>query len=180
MVALWSQAVGRRPQAFRHSVLRYSRHRTRAGQVRPALHSNTPNEKLNRRISRSLTTNQRLSFDLDPWGKHLVTGTQDGRILVFDTDTFSPVAEREAPDCVNAISFHPTCSLLAVSCGQRHFDLDCEDDLEGTGDPSEQSRKRQKGQSAAASAIQVLEIGRSLVPAEPNTDVDSVTPAVGE
>jgi WD40 repeat protein len=31
------------------------------------------------RVNRSLNTNQRLSFDLDPWGKYLITGSQDGK-----------------------------------------------------------------------------------------------------
>lgn len=31
------------------------------------------------RVNRSLNSNQRLSFDLDPWGKYLITGSQDGK-----------------------------------------------------------------------------------------------------
>jgi telomerase Cajal body protein 1 len=31
------------------------------------------------RVTRKLCTNQRMVFDLDPWGKYLATGTQDGR-----------------------------------------------------------------------------------------------------
>lgn len=111
------------------------------------------------RISRALTTNQRMSFDLDPWGKHVVTGSQDGQVLVFDAESFNLVAERNAPDCVNAVSFHPTSSLLALSCGQRHFSSNYED--EGLDDgvvvgPNSERRKMPQ----PTSAIQVLEIGR--------------------
>lgn len=31
------------------------------------------------RISRYLNTNQRMTFDIDPWGKYLATGTQDNK-----------------------------------------------------------------------------------------------------
>lgn len=31
------------------------------------------------RVSRHLDTNQRLTFDLDPWATTLATGTQDGK-----------------------------------------------------------------------------------------------------
>jgi hypothetical protein len=29
------------------------------------------------RVHRQLSTNQRMTFDIDPWGKYLVTGSQD-------------------------------------------------------------------------------------------------------
>ena len=31
------------------------------------------------RVRRTLDSNQRISFDLDPWGKYLATGSQDGK-----------------------------------------------------------------------------------------------------
>jgi WD40 repeat protein len=27
-------------------------------------------------------------FDLDPWGKYLATGSQDGSVLIYDTSSF--------------------------------------------------------------------------------------------
>jgi WD40 repeat protein len=33
------------------------------------------------RVKRALTTNQRMTFDLDPWGKYLATGDQTGRYV---------------------------------------------------------------------------------------------------
>lgn len=40
------------------------------------------------RVERTLSTNQKLHFDIDPWGKYLVTGSQLGEILVYDTTSF--------------------------------------------------------------------------------------------
>ena len=31
------------------------------------------------RVKRSLSTNQKMQFDIDPWGKYLCSGTQDGK-----------------------------------------------------------------------------------------------------
>lgn len=36
-------------------------------------------------------SNQRVMFDLDPWGRYLATGTQTGDVLFFDTTTFELV-----------------------------------------------------------------------------------------
>lgn len=98
------------------------------------------------RVQRRLSSNQRMAFDLDAWGAHLVTGTQDGRVLVYDTTTFALVATHApvASDCTNGVSMHPFSALLAVSSGQRHFGLhkenqggnddDDDDDDDGEGD----------------------------------------------
>ena len=32
-------------------------------------------------------------FDIDPWGRYLCTGTQSGRVLFYDTQTFQLVCE---------------------------------------------------------------------------------------
>jgi WD40 repeat protein len=102
------------------------------------------------RVTRSLSTQQRLSFDLDPWGKFLATGSQDGEVLIYETCDFtlhSRMTEegevavvgggalsdtsastgvsvgrgRGSMDCTNSVQFHPFSALLCVSSGQRHF-----------------------------------------------------------
>ena len=88
------------------------------------------------RIKRKLSSSQKMAFDLDPWSSHVVTGSQDGKILFYDATTFALAASHSpaATDCTNGVSMHPFASLLAVSSGQRHFalhDVDDDDNLEG-------------------------------------------------
>lgn len=106
------------------------------------------------RVSRPLSTNQRLCFDLDPWGSYLVTGDEEGRVLVYDTASFDLVKSTPSSylsdsttiargsgsrnnvkgldaECSNSVTFHPYAALLAVSRGQRHFDDISEDDSDG-------------------------------------------------
>ena len=87
------------------------------------------------RVERSLHSNQRLQFDVDPWGKYLVTGSQLGEILVYDTTSFSLVTsiskdsessnadskEWKRMDCVSNTVFHPFSSVIISTSGQRHF-----------------------------------------------------------
>jgi telomerase Cajal body protein 1 len=42
------------------------------------------------RVTRELSSNQRMSFSLDPWGKYLATGTQDGRYSLHSSLHFTP------------------------------------------------------------------------------------------
>ena len=40
------------------------------------------------RVKRALNSNQKMTFAIDPWGKYLATGTQDGKyVLRFDART---------------------------------------------------------------------------------------------
>mmetsp|Transcript_7978 Transcript_7978/g.11919 ORF Transcript_7978/g.11919 Transcript_7978/m.11919 type:complete len:330 (-) Transcript_7978:106-1095(-) len=125
------------------------------------------------KVHRDLTSNQRVMFDLDPWGRYLATGTQKGDVLFFDTTTFELVhtlhgpcskineseGEKEfqeetdtigqAPRCMNTVQFHPYCGLLMGIKGERVFApcLDDDDDGGGGGDDdvSGKKRKRSKG-----------------------------------
>jgi hypothetical protein len=86
-------------------------------------------------VQRPLATNQRMTFDLDPWGATLCTGDQGGNILFFDTKTFellhtvdSKTVESSSLDgncqrrsCVNSVAFHPFSGLLGLSTGERTF-----------------------------------------------------------
>eukprot|EP01133_Synstelium_polycarpum_P001470 gene1470-1707_t len=79
-------------------------------------------------FERSLDSNQRIQFDLDPSGKYLVTGGQDGTLSTFSLATSSLISSQHLSNtCLNAATFHPYLPLLATSFGQRHFILADED-----------------------------------------------------
>ncbi|KAL4631124.1 telomerase Cajal body protein 1 isoform X1 [Arapaima gigas] len=82
-------------------------------------------------LRRSVTTNQRIYFDLDPSGQYLLSGDTEGVVSVWDTSmvacersasTLQPLLQFQAHrDCTNGISVHPYMPLLVSSSGQRHF-----------------------------------------------------------
>ncbi|XP_053118214.1 telomerase Cajal body protein 1 [Hemicordylus capensis] len=82
-------------------------------------------------MSRTVATNQRLYFDLDPSGRFLLSGNTEGRITAWDTaqppssdprPLLQPVLQFQAlKDCINGISLHPSLPLLASASGQRTF-----------------------------------------------------------
>ncbi|XP_069074801.1 telomerase Cajal body protein 1 isoform X2 [Pleurodeles waltl] len=96
-------------------------------------------------MMRSVTTNQRMYFDLEMSGQYLVSGNTEGVVSVWDTTLpptgneypiLEPVLQFHAhQDCVNGISLHPNMPLLATSSGQRKFPDLCEsageDDTDG-------------------------------------------------
>ncbi|KAL1779595.1 telomerase Cajal body protein 1 [Sigmodon hispidus] len=83
-------------------------------------------------LSREVTTNQRIYFDVDPSGQFLVSGSTNGTVSVWDISgaisdskldpvvTFLP-----QKDCTNGTavssSLHPSLPLLATASGQRVF-----------------------------------------------------------
>ena len=109
------------------------------------------------RFSRTCGTNQKYSFDLDPWGKFLATGNQEGQILVYDTTTFDIVKSSGVlGDCVNSVSFHPFSSIIFSCTGQRHFQLE-----EESSDDEEESKvlAAKKCFEYVGSGIQVHKMG---------------------
>ncbi|XP_034612962.1 telomerase Cajal body protein 1 [Trachemys scripta elegans] len=82
-------------------------------------------------MHRTVATNQRLYFDLEPSGQFLLSGTTEGLVSVWDTaqpptgdpkPVLEPVLQFQAlQDCVNGISLHPSLPLLASASGQREF-----------------------------------------------------------
>ncbi|GAQ92519.1 hypothetical protein KFL_010380030 [Klebsormidium nitens] len=84
------------------------------------------------RLSReSSNTNQRIAFDIEPGGRHLATGGEDGCVRVFDLTTGELKAtHRAAPDTVNGFGFHPMLPLVATASGERRFRVWDEDDEE--------------------------------------------------
>ncbi|KAI9596103.1 hypothetical protein BDF19DRAFT_40987 [Syncephalis fuscata] len=91
------------------------------------------------RLEREHTTNQRLTFDIDPLGHRLVTGDQNGGITIFDIQTKTSSIEDSSSfsthwaalhqDICSATEFHPIyhTSILASCSGQRKFPLDLEE-----------------------------------------------------
>ncbi|XP_059728651.1 telomerase Cajal body protein 1 isoform X4 [Haemorhous mexicanus] len=96
-------------------------------------------------LPRRVATNQRVTFDLDPSGRFLVSGDTDGFVTVWDT-LAPPPGQGDPPelppllrfralrDCVNGASLHPGLPLLATASGQRLFPApwDSDGDSEGT------------------------------------------------
>ncbi|KFK28734.1 hypothetical protein AALP_AA7G040000 [Arabis alpina] len=76
-------------------------------------------------------TNQRVFFDIEPCGRHLGTGGQDGLVHMYDLQTGNWVSGYQAAsDTVNAFSFHPYLPMAATSSGHRRFALPDDDDEE--------------------------------------------------
>ncbi|XP_024377425.1 uncharacterized protein [Physcomitrium patens] len=74
-------------------------------------------------------TNQRIAFDIEPCGRHLGTGGQDGYVHIYDLQTGDWANSfQAAADTVNAFSFHPTLPVGVTSSGHRRFSTDYDDE----------------------------------------------------
>lgn len=88
-------------------------------------------------MKRQHSTQQRMTCALDPWGCYLACGDEKGKVLLYDTTTFS-LAQTLSAGCiddeernhqaVNCVAFHPYCSLLMASIGSRQFHVEEEGD----------------------------------------------------
>ncbi|KAK4746412.1 hypothetical protein SAY87_012724 [Trapa incisa] len=75
-------------------------------------------------------TNQRILFDIEPFGRHLGTGGQDGLVHIYDLQSGQWISGfQAASDTVNAFSYHPYLPLAASSSGHRRFEVP--DDVNG-------------------------------------------------
>jgi hypothetical protein len=84
------------------------------------------------RIHRPLSSNQRMQFAIDLWGNTIATGTEDGRLLTFDTRSFEKIYDdKVSNNCLNCVSFHPYSALLIATSGERNFDLPGDDESDG-------------------------------------------------
>ncbi|KNA12280.1 hypothetical protein SOVF_127390 [Spinacia oleracea] len=67
-------------------------------------------------------TNQRISFDIEPFGRHLATGGEDGLVHIYDLQTGQWTSSfAAASDTVNGFSFHPFLPMAVSSSGHRRF-----------------------------------------------------------
>ncbi|GIL92819.1 hypothetical protein Vretimale_19220 [Volvox reticuliferus] len=81
-------------------------------------------------------TNQRIQFDIEPCGKHLITGGCDGAVTIFDLQSGTQVDhQRIAADTVNGAVFHPSLDLLATASGHRRY-ADLGDPGDSDNDPA--------------------------------------------
>ncbi|KAL7213182.1 hypothetical protein ACSBR2_015816 [Camellia fascicularis] len=70
----------------------------------------------------SENTNQRILFDIDPFGRHLGTGGEDGLVHIYNLQTGQWVSSFQAAlDTVNCFSFHPFLPMAGSSSGHRRF-----------------------------------------------------------
>lgn len=99
-------------------------------------------------LPRTVSTNQRIYFDLDPSGRYLMSGDTEGVMSVWDIltapsdgneDVLQPFLQFQAHrDCTNGISIHPFMPLVASCSGQRQFPSP--DDSDGSDSESDQDR----------------------------------------
>jgi len=92
---------------------------------------------INRLYRTADTTNQRIYFDIEPCGRHLATGGQDGMVHVYDLQGGQWVTGfQAAADTVNGFSFHPYLPFAATSSGHRRFGMqdEFEEELNLAGD----------------------------------------------
>jgi len=77
-------------------------------------------------LPRVVQTNQKVYFDIDPSGSYLITGSQDGIVLVYDIKKNGELVTqwKASKDSVNGCTFHPSKPFLATSIGQRHYFLE--------------------------------------------------------
>lgn len=74
-------------------------------------------------------TNQRIAFDIEPYGRHLGTGGQDGQVNIYDLQTGEWITNfRAAYDTVNGFCFHPSLPLAVSSSGHRRFCIPGDDE----------------------------------------------------
>lgn len=93
------------------------------------------------------TTNQRIFFDVEPCGRHLGTGGEDGCVRLYDLRDGSEAGRYEvARDTVNGCQFHPNLPFLATASGHRRYSLaplsDSDDDLNDSSDSLENDQKK--------------------------------------
>lgn len=76
-------------------------------------------------LERSSTgTNQRIFFDIEPMGRTLASGGEDGMVCFYDLREGKHVSSfNAAADTVNGCQFHPSAPYLATASGHRRFPL---------------------------------------------------------
>eukprot|EP00741_Cyanophora_paradoxa_P016568 tig00020927_g15998.t1 len=130
------------------------------------------------RLARPCGSNQRLAFDVDAAGRYLVTGAQDGRVLVYPA---CPDAEQPEPllafpahaSCTNGASLHPFLPLLATASGERTLEPAPRDAGDAPGPPQARPppatprRPPQAGRQRAAPAPAAHEVPASTAPRPP-------------
>ncbi|KAI7889516.1 WD40-repeat-containing domain protein [Mucor mucedo] len=99
-------------------------------------------------LNRPGKTNQRISFDMDATGKYLITGDQEGHVLIYDITTgeSEDVETKERlvhsfkahNDVTSCATFNPVYPVIASCSGQRKFVLPQDESDESDDDEDEQ------------------------------------------
>lgn len=116
-------------------------------------------------FQRAADSNQRIEFDLHCAGRYLATGSQSGKVLLFDLVTGDLVDDSiQLPDAANGVSFFPDPSTarLAVTSGQRHYDL-----------PSDMMDDDDEPQVKSKNALQVYEFKNGTFDPTDPVELDS-------
>lgn len=111
-------------------------------------------KKLVNSVKRQCRTNQRMSFDIDPWGNYLATGDDEGNALIYSTSTFDLIKQLHADGSdgcrksklnLNGCLFHPYYAILLGTQGERVFDdYDSYESDQDSIDGNEQKMKKRK------------------------------------
>lgn len=73
-------------------------------------------------LNRSVTSNQRIFFDLSPQNEWLLSGDSEGLIRLWNLRNIEETRSfRLHGDSCNGVSFHPSRQIIATSAGQYHF-----------------------------------------------------------
>ncbi|WVQ84161.1 hypothetical protein IAT38_006308 [Cryptococcus sp. DSM 104549] len=73
-------------------------------------------------LERQGRSNQRLRFDVDPWGRWIAAGDETGTVRIWDINnsTEGPVFEKKLhDDAIGSVQFHPFQPLLLTCAGSR-------------------------------------------------------------
>ncbi|WVW78569.1 hypothetical protein I302_100525 [Kwoniella bestiolae CBS 10118] len=73
-------------------------------------------------FERGGSSNQRIGFDVDPWGRWLSSGDEDGTVRIWDLSTLNPqpIFQQELhQDAIGSVQFHPFQPLLLTCSGSR-------------------------------------------------------------
>ena len=87
-------------------------------------------------------TNQRMGFDIEACGRHLIGGTPHGCARAYDLRTGERVGEwrvHERRCCVGDVSIHGRLPVVATASGERHFPLETITDIDVDSDSDSDS-----------------------------------------
>ncbi|KAG0761078.1 hypothetical protein G6F29_010857 [Rhizopus arrhizus] len=81
-------------------------------------------------------TNQRIHFDFDPSGRHIITGDQFGNLIAYDIslpNEYKLIKSVKAhDDLISSVSFNPVYPIMATCSGQRKFNFEDEEVIDNS------------------------------------------------
>ena len=114
-----------------------------------------------------------MQFDIEPGGRHLASGGEDGAVRLYDLAEGRQVASfAAAADTVNGCSFHPALPLLATASGERVYptaglfsDSEAEGEAEGEAPGAGWTNALRVWQLPSAAAAEAAEGGAAAAEA---------------